>query len=291
MEYRQVEDRVIVTGLQDFDIKQTVECGQCFRYIKLTDYNYIIVAFGKVLKIVQMSNQIIFYHTKVEEFENIWIPYFDLEKDYDTIKQNLSAKDEILRNAVSYGAGIHILQQDVWECLISFIISQNKQIPHIKQVIQNISERFGEKICTLEDCDFYSFPNVEQLWVATEEEIRQCKAGFRAPYILDACQKVLSGEVNLTQLSSMSTEKAKNELLKIKGVGPKIADCVLLFAVGKHEVFPTDVWVKRVMEYFYFKEDTQIGKIHQFAADYFGSRAGFAQQYLFYYARDKKIGK
>lgn len=291
MYYEQIGDRVVVYGQQDFDIGETLECGQCFRYHKLTDKAYILIAHHKVIQVVQTDEQIVFYHTTKEEFEKIWIPYFDLDRDYGTIKQGFRNMDEHLENAVLYAPGIHILRQDPWECLISFIISQNKQIPHIRQVIHNLSERYGQILCTKDSCDYYSFPTAEELMKASESGIRACKAGFRAPYIVDACEKVLSKEVDLQYFPNLTTEEARQELLKIKGVGPKIADCVLLFSAGRYEVFPTDVWVKRVIECLYLKKEVRIQEIHRFAADYFGNLGGFAQQYLFYYARELKIGK
>lgn len=289
--YKQIKDRIILERIDSFDIEQILECGQCFRFYKIADHNYIIIAKQKVLKIVQTGDEIIFYPTSTKEFENLWIPYFDLDRDYDIIKRHLAKKDDHLAHAVDFAPGIRILQQEPWECLISFIISQNKQIPHIKQVVENISRMFGNSLCTIENCEYYSFPTVEELSTASEEEIRECKAGFRAPYIIDACNKVRGGEVNLESLVDLPYEKAKNELLKIKGVGPKIADCVLLFSIGKQEAFPIDVWVKRVMAYFYFKKDVSIIEIQKFAKEYFGDLAGLSQQYLFYYARQLRIGK
>lgn len=291
MIYKQIEDRIILEKTDDFDIEQILECGQCFRFYKVANKDYIIIVKKKVLRIIQTEDEVIFYPTNTEEFESLWIPYFDLNRDYDIIKRYLTKKDINLANAVKFAPGIRILQQEPWECLISFIISQNKQIPHIKQVVENICRRFGNYICTMEDCDYYSFPSVEELGRATEQDIRDCKAGFRAPYIIDACHKVKTKEVDLEKISDLSYEEAKKELLEIKGVGPKIADCVLLFSIGKQEAFPVDVWVKRVIENLYFDKDVSIKDIQKFAKEYFGDLAGLSQQYLFYYARQLRIGK
>ncbi|WP_058486089.1 DNA-3-methyladenine glycosylase family protein [Defluviitalea phaphyphila] len=291
MFYEQVENKVILKKIGSFDIEQTLECGQCFRFYKIAKHNYIVIAKKRVLNIVQNEDEIIFYPTSIKEFENLWIDYFDLKRDYDIIKQRLAKIDKYLFNAVKFAPGIRILNQDPWECLISFIISQNKQIPHIKKIVENISKRFGRPISSIENKEYYTFPTVEKLMLATEEDIRECKAGFRAPYIIDACIKIKNGEVNLENLKDLSYEKAKKELMKIKGVGPKIADCVLLFSIGKREAFPVDVWVKRVMEYFYFNQNVQLKDIQNFAKKYFGELAGYAQQYLFYYARELKLGK
>jgi len=275
----------------DFSLEETLECGQCFRFEKLEDNKYLVVANSKVIIIKQEGNELIFENIEDEKDEKVWKNYFDLDRDYKKIKDELSSTDKVLTDAINYKPGIRLLKQDVWECLISFIISQNKQIPHIKQVIKNISEAFGTNIGTYNDKVYYSFPTIEQLSKATEDQIRACKAGFRAPYIIDACAKINSGQIDIYNLESMETIKAKEELLKIKGVGNKISDCVALFSLSKHEVFPTDVWIKRVMEYFYMKEEAELKDIQKFAREQFGDYAGFAQQYLFYYARDKKIGK
>ncbi|ONI43097.1 hypothetical protein AN639_11330 [Candidatus Epulonipiscium fishelsonii] len=177
--------------------------------------------------------------------------------------------------------------------LISFIISQNNSIPQIKNCIENITKKFGEKLENVDsEIEYYSFPTAEELIKIPEEELRECKVGFRAPYIIDACKKVVEGEINLNEIFTMKTSIARNILMKIKGVGPKIADCVLLFAYGKMEVFPTDVWIKRVIEGLYFEgREQKLQDIQQFAKDYYGELAGYAQQYLFYYARENELFK
>lgn len=285
MKYIEENEKIIMTDFDSFNIEEILECGQCFRFEKLENMHYTIVANGKVLNIKQIENKVEFYPCNKEDFENIWINYFDLETDYNKIKDSLK-DDPIVKKAIEYAEGIRILNQEPFECLISFIISQNNRIPMIKQVIKNISEKYGEK-CE----ENYIFPTLEQLKKATPEELKLCKTGFRDKYILDAIQNIENGNVNLQNLFNLSSDLAKEELLKIKGVGTKVADCVLLFSLKKNDVFPTDVWVKRVMEYFYFNEqDTPIKQIHSFAKEKWGDLAGYAQQYLFYYARSEKIG-
>ncbi len=285
MKYIEENEKIIMTDFDSFNIEEILECGQCFRFEKLENMHYTIVANGKVLNIKQIENKVEFYPCNKEDFENIWINYFDLETDYNKIKDSLK-DDPIVKKAIEYAEGIRILNQEPFECLISFIISQNNRIPMIKQVIKNISEKYGIK-CG----ENYIFPTLEQLKKATSEELKLCKTGFRDKYILDAIQNIENGSVNLQNLFNLSSDLAKEELLKIKGVGTKVADCVLLFSLKKNDVFPTDVWVKRVMEYFYFNEqDTPIKQIHSFAKEKWGDLAGYAQQYLFYYARSEKIG-
>lgn len=284
MEYKFENNTVTLYNADSFDIGQILECGQCFRFAKIEDYKYRIIAMQKILYIEQIGKDIKFYPCTKEDFENIWIKYFDLNRNYSELK-NLLSNDDVLKNAINYASGIRILNQETWECLISFIISQNNRIPMIRQVVENISRKYGSCI----DLDFYSFPTLEQLSTANEEELRECKTGFRAKYILNVIQMVKSGEVPLNKFNTMTTKDIRDNLMKVKGVGPKIADCVLLFSQSRTEVFPTDVWIKRVMQHFYFKEETGIKEIHQYAYDKFGNLAGIAQQYLFNYARQEKI--
>lgn len=291
MKYIIDSNNIIINSCTDFDIEHILECGQCFRFYKNDNKDYIIIAYNKILRVTQNDKQIIFHDTTEEQFQSIWINYFDLDRDYSVIKTTLSKLDQYLQAAVSEKGGIRILQQDTWESLISFIISQNNHIRNIKRVIERLSNRYGTYIGEIDEIKYYSFPTVKQLSMATEEELRELKVGFRAPYIVNACHKVLDGEVNLKTLCSGNLQEAKKQLITIKGVGNKVADCVLLFGAMRYEVFPTDVWVKRIMEYYYFQEDTKIQVIDAFAKENYGDLAGFAQQYLFYYARDLQIGK
>ncbi len=285
MEYKQKDDKIIMTDFDSFNIKEILECGQCFRFTKLDENEYIIIAKNRVLNIKQNKDEVYFYPCDKKDFEQIWINYFDLNRDYAKIKELLS-NDKILKKAIDYAGGIRILNQQPWECLISFIISQNNRIPMIKQVIKNISEKYGEK-----SGDYYFFPDKHSLANADILALTECKTGFRAKYIIDAAQKINSNLINLESLRLLSSDEARQKLILIKGVGPKVADCTLLFSLGKTDVFPTDVWVKRVMEHFYFNgSDTPIKEIHNFAKNTWSNLSGFAQQYLFYYARSLKIG-
>lgn len=291
MRYTYEDGNVVLSDCNSFVISQILECGQCFRFNKLDEEDYIVTAFGKAVRIKEIEGNIVFFDTVIEDFENIWFDYFDLKRDYDSLKSTLGDNDIVLRDAVEFAPGIRILNQEFFECLISFIISQNNRIPMIKKVIKNISERYGNYIKTIEGEEYYSFPKVEQLLNATEAELMECRTGFRAKYIIDAVSKVASGEVNFDKFDHITTDMVRENLISIKGVGPKVADCVLLFSCKRGEVFPTDVWIKRVMSHFYFDDnDTPIKEIHKLADEKYGKHAGFAQQYLFNYARQFKIG-
>lgn len=291
-----MDNIVMLDHLDHFDIKQILESGQVFRYEQLSEHSYLLIAKQRLIKITQQpeATSVIFHHIHSGEIEEIWQPYFDLNTDYKEITRVLSQKDEFMAKAIAFGKGIRILKQDPWEMLISFIISQNKGIPHIRKCIEQISESFGTPIYEdyhQERCA-YAFPTPQQLAQASSEALRSCKVGFRAPYIIDACQKIITGEIVLSELYVMSREEAKEKLMTIKGVGPKVADCILLFAYGKAEVFPTDVWIKRVIEGVYFKgEEKKLEEIQQFASGYFGTLAGYAQQYIFYYGRENALFK
>lgn len=287
---------VMLDQLKHFNITQILESGQVFRFEKITEHSYLLNAKQKLIKITQQpdSSSALIYNTNVSELDEVWAPYFDIDTNYTEIVNELSSKDEHMAKAVEFGRGIRILHQDPWEMLISFIISQNKAIPHIKQCIRNISEQFGFPLEQMgsDDKNYYAFPTAKELSRATQEQLKACKVGFRAAYIMDACHKILNGDIILNDLYIMSVEEAREKLMTIKGVGPKIADCILLFAYGKTEVFPTDVWIKRVVEGIYFEgKEVKPREIQEFAQSYFGKLAGYAQQYLFYYGRENALFK
>ncbi len=319
------EDKnVIIEDAKDFDIEDIMECGQCFHFTRLDDKDYELMAYGKYLHIRQFEekadkknkgkakkdtvkidaskndtgcddkkncSRIILYNTSLEDYNEIWSKYFDMEVDYSDIKNKVLTFDDRLKEAITAKAGIRILKQDFFETLISFIISQNKQIPHIKQIVHTISERYGDKIVLPDERAVYTFPGVDRLYEVSEEELRECKVGFRAPYIRDAVCKVYNGEISEDKLKRMSFNEARDNLMTIKGVGEKVANCVLLYGLSFTNAFPVDVWMKRIMEYMYFGEDTKKEIIESFAYERYGEYAGYAQQYLFYYGREKGLGK
>ncbi len=283
MNYEQVGNDVILHNTNSFNICEILECGQCFRFFKLDALDYVIVAFSKVLRITQQGNTVKFHNTTTQDFENIWFDYFDLQRNYEEIKQRLCQDDEVMQKAVNFAGGIRILNQEIWECLISFIISQNNRIPMIKKAVNNLSVSYGNKICD----EYYSFPTIEQLLNKEPEQLKLCKTGFRAKYICDAVNKISNGEIKLNEFSKKQTPEIKTELMSINGVGPKVSDCVMLFSCKRHEVFPTDVWIKRIVYKLYFNDkDVSLKEIWNFSNEKFGELAGFAQQYLFYYARE-----
>ena len=275
----------------DFDLAQTLECGQCFHFVKLDENDYVLTAKGRVLHVSQQADTVTFYDTEEDEYVNVWKDYFDMDRDYSAIKKKLLEKDDKLKDAIESMWGVRILNQDFFETLISFIISQNKQIPHIKKIVADISAKFGTYKGTYGGADMYTFPTLEQLTNASEEDFKELKTGFRAPYIMDAIRRNMAGQFNEKELKNMDYDSCIKELMTIKGVGEKVANCVSLFGLGKKEAFPVDVWIKRIMETMYFDgEDTPKDKIAAFAKEQFGDLGGFAQQYLFYYGKTIKMG-
>lgn len=292
MDYKEVtykEDRIIIEKVKNFNIKQIVECGQCFRWEKISDYNYIGVAYGKVIEVLQEEENVTIFNSNEEDFKNIWIKYFDLERDYSTIKKVLST-DKILSESVKYGYGIRILNQEPFEMLISFIISARNSIPSIMKTIKKISEKFGTSI-EYKGKNYYSFPKLDEIKDATLDEIKETGASFRSKYIIDTIEKVNQGgsEYDLNFIEGLSDDECHNALQIFKGVGAKVADCIMLFSMGKTSAFPVDVWVKRAMIYYYKAEDGLLNKIRIFGREKFKELSGFAQQYLFYNARENKI--
>lgn len=285
-------NNIIVEKIEDFDLGQTMECGQCFHFVKLDENEYGLSAFGKMLHIKQQGSDITFYDTTQEDFDFTWRRYFDLDRDYGHIKEFLLKGDEKLNESIETMYGVRILNQDFFETLISFIISQNKQIPHIKKIVADISRKFGKKLGNIGEEEFYSFPTQEELMAATVEDLKELKTGFRAPYIYDAVHMLAGGEISEQDLRNMAIDECRNSLMKIKGVGMKVANCCMLFGLGKREAFPVDVWIKRIMEYMYFEGNkTDNIVIEKFATDKFGEYGGYAQQYLFYYGKTMAIGK
>lgn len=285
------KENTIIKNVKDFSIEQTLECGQCFNFEKISEMEYVVIARGRMLHIRQEKHDLLLYGTKQKEEVQLWIDYFDLERDYSKIKSYLAREDSSLQEAMKEKSGIRILNQEFYETLLSFIISQSKNISHIKQIVQTLSRRFGTPLGELNKKTYFSFPSVDILRGLTEEDFRECKTGFRAPYLVDAVLKLREGNLIEEQLRTFSVEEAGERLMSIRGVGIKVASCVLLYGLGHREAFPVDVWIKRIMEALYFKKEVPAKEIYSFAAERFGEYGGYAQQYLFYYGREHKIGK
>ena len=284
------EQTYIIKNQESFELKDIFECGQCFRWNENKDGSYTGVINKGVLNVEKQGEKIIFTGLLDGNIEGIVRFYFDLDRNYEEIKMQLSNIDKYLKISVEYGKGIRILNQDLWETIISFIISANNNIPRIKGIIERISKKYGTEI-EWKNEKYYIFPTPEQLGKATVEDLRSLGTGFRDIRIYETTHKVLTDEVNLENIDKKGTIEAREELLTLSGVGPKVADCILLFSTLKRfDVFPIDVWVRRVMNELYIKneDETKVSKkeIMQIANDKFGNLEGLAQQYLFYWKRE-----
>lgn len=271
----------------DFSLSQTLECGQCFRYQKDENECYTVISGQRVVTLGQVDDSIVFYGGSKDDVP-FWKEYFDGERNYWEIKQRLCKDDPIMAEAISFAPGIRLIKQEFFETLMSFILSQNNHIPRIRGLIQKLSQEFGTHI----KGELYSFPTAQQLADVTEETYRSLGCGFRGRYMVDAVEKVLSGQFSPEELVKLSTEELRQRLMSICGVGQKVADCILLFSFGRYEVFPMDVWINRVFSHVYCGgEKLSAKELQKLAAERFGEDAGFAQQYLFHYGREMKIGK
>lgn len=266
-------DGIILKNVNCLDIEISVFCGQAFRWKKNEKGFLVGTVKGKTAVIEKTEEGYFFHSCSEEEFREIWYDYFDLDTDYAEICEKISP-DESIKKAVKMYYGIRILKQEPWEALCSFIISQNNNIPRITGIIDRLCSMYGEK----NEKGEYSFPAYERLKGLTVEDLAPLRAGFRSKYILDAAEKLCNKELDLQKIYSITIDEGRNELMKIKGVGPKVAECTLLYGFSKKEAFPIDVWVKRILSELYPKGLPECIK---------GSE-GIAQQYLFHWRRNLK---
>ena len=281
----------LILKVQCFNLKYTLECGQCFRWNKVDENVYIGVIKDRVLKVGQNGDTLVIKSSNYDNLKAVITDYFDLDEDYSLTEKRISKIDENVKAAVNNTSGIRILNQDFFETLMSYIISANNNIPRISKSINLISEKYGKKV-VFENNDYYLFPTAKELKNVTEDDFKKCGVGFRARYLKHAVEDVLNNKINLDEILLLNTNQAKERLLKIMGVGPKVADCILLFSLKKREVFPIDVWVERVMTNLYFKDYGRALKkkeILDYARNNFKEDAGIVQQHLFYNVREGLI--
>lgn len=284
------EQRYILKNCNSFEPVHIFDCGQCFRWNREEDGSYTGIFKNNVLNVKKEIEDIIFEGVCDGDIEEVCKEYFDLNTDYEEIKAKLSNIDEYLKNSIEYGKGIRILNQDLWETIISFIISANNNIPRIKGIIERISKKYGNKII-YKGKDYYTFPDMNSLGKASVEDLRALGLGFRDKRIYETTRMFLDKEITLEELENeKDTDTLREKLITLSGVGGKVADCIMLFSLKKFDVFPIDVWVRRVMNELYIKEDDEnkVSKtlIQNLAKEKYNDLAGLAQQYLFYWKRD-----
>ncbi len=279
---------MIKLNVNFFNLKYTVECGQCFRW-KEENGVYIGILKDRVIKVRQVGDTIEIRSNNEEGLEELVRRYFALDEDYENIEKEIAKIDEHVLKAVNNTSGLRFLRQDFFETLISYIISANNNIPRISKSVNEISRRYGREV-ELDNEKYYLFPTPRELKDVTEKEYRECGVGFRDAYIFDTVKKINSGEIDIEKMQSMDTKSLKAELLKLKGVGPKVADCILLFSCSRKEVFPIDTWVEKVMKKLYFNNrEVSKKEIQKYADEHFGKNAGIVQQHLFYNIRENNI--
>ena len=280
----------ILEKQDSFDLKHIFECGQCFRWNENDDGSYTGVVKDGVINVKKQKETIIFTGICEYELKTFVRDYFDLDNNYNDIKTKLAKIDDFMQISTTFGQGIRILHQDLWECIISFIISANNNIPRIKKIIERISSQYGRKI-EFEGKEYYTFPTPEELSKASVEDLRSCGLGFRDKRVFSTTKMVLEKQVDLNEIKKLQdSQKIREELLKLDGVGPKVADCIMLFALKRFDVFPIDVWVRRVMNelYIHNENEEKVSKklLNELAEEKFLGIAGLAQQYLFYWKRE-----
>lgn len=278
----------VIENVRDFHPEHIFECGQCFRWNRQDDGSYTGTAMGRIVNIrlcpegdegeKACAGKVIIKNASPEDYEKIWRQYLDLDRDYGMIKQRLSAGDEVMENAVAAGRGIRILKQDLWETIVSFIISQNNNIPRIKGCIEKLSALAGERLEDYDGQAVYALPTVERLARLESDDLAPVRLGYRAPYLIKTARMV----------AEKGLPENYEEVSALCGVGPKVANCITLFGLHDLSSFPIDVWVRRVMNEMYGFEEKDVRGMAAFAAERFGELGGIAQQYLFYYIRSKK---
>lgn len=292
--------KVRLFGVKDFDVAKIFDCGQCFRFNPVLgsehEAEFSGIAMGRFISVAQDGEDITIYNSTEREFEEVWRHFLALDQDYRAIAADIASRSEnpALGRAIDYGNGIRILNQEPWEAVCSFIVSQNNNIPRIKKIIEAMAEKCGEAVYIPEELrghiaegmSPYAFPTSEALTELGVDGLFALKTGFRAKYIYDAAVKDMAGEIDYELLySSHSTAECIEHLCRIKGVGPKVASCALLFGLGRYDAFPVDVWIKKVIAKYFSSE------AEDFSPESLGAYAGIAQQYLFYYERYCVQGK
>ena len=303
--------KYIYEDVKDFNLDHIFDCGQCFRWSRQPDGSYTGIAMGKPVNVslkevpagegsgadvsaepdvcVSPRMDLVIDNCSADDFEKIWRSYLDLDRDYGAIKAALSESDEVMAKAISGGEGIRILRQELWETMVSFIISQNNNIPRIKGCIEKLARLFGEPAGEYGGVEYYNVPSPEVMAELTAEDLAPVRLGYRAPYLVETAKQVEAKggmDVVAAELAATGTPEEACEYLRgFQGVGPKVASCIALFGLGRLEAFPIDVWVRRVMNRLYGIEEKDIKGMNAYAAEHFGANGGIAQQYLFYYIR------
>jgi len=286
MKIVQEESRVIIKDVNNFNLIKTLKSGQTFRYYEVDDG--VIVITGNHACYMEMNNNDLVLECNEQEVE-IWIEFFNLNTNYDEIKEKIVKVNSLMSDVIKHSDGVRIIKQDAYESMLTFIISANNNMVRIKKSINQIAERFGDEISTIRGIKCYALPSCDILAKIDESELRKTGVGFRDKYLIELANKMVNFEIDIEQLKNLSAIELKANLMKVKGIGNKVADCVTLFGFNKFDVFPVDVWIERFMLEYFLKENKKYKKeeIEKKGKEIFDKYAGYAQQYIFYYCITK----
>ena len=269
---------VVIDNINNLDLDNTICCGQIFRYEKLEDNSYIVILKDRVVKLKYIDNKLYIDSNNMDNIENVIREYLDLDRDYISIIENIKKCDDVLGKYLDKSVGLKMIKQDPIECIISYIISQNNSVRNIKNSLDLISYKFGDKVIFL-DKEYYLFPSIDKLSKISLEEFRECKVGFRDRYLVDIISDIVENRLNVNYIFEMNSEDSLRYLMSFRGIGMKVASCILLFAYGKYDVYPIDTWVKKYMDTNYGIKDEK--KIKEFCKEKYGKYSGLAIQYMF----------
>lgn len=285
----QIGGDLIVEETEEFDVKKIFDCGQAFRFT--CDENGIIkgVAHGRVLEMSCEDNILRINDCSSSEFEEIWHRYFAFDEDYVAIVKLINS-DECMDSAIKRGRGIRLLKQDAWETMVSFILSQNSNIPRIRNMVESLCSRCGERILYKGE-EHRAFPSPKNILDCGRDSLSSLRLGYRDEYVYAAAKAVYEGDILFEAFADMDFQSARGKLMSVKGIGGKVADCILLFAMSRYEACPHDVWIRRIFSEKYNIENITEQKGYAFASEKWGRYAGIAQQFLFYAEREYNLKK
>ena len=269
---------VVIDNINNLDLDNTICCGQIFRYEKLEDDSYIVILKDRVVKLKYIDNKLYIDSNNMNNIENVIRKYLDLDRDYISIIENIKKCDDVLGKYLDKSIGLKMIKQDPIECIVSYIISQNNSVRNIKNSLDLISYKFGDKVMFL-DKEYYLFPSIDKLSKISLDEFRECKVGFRDRYLVDIINDIVENRLNVNYIFEMNSEDSLRYLMSFRGIGMKVASCILLFAYGKYDVYPIDTWVKKYMDTNYGIKDEK--KIKEFCKEKYGKYSGLAIQYMF----------
>ena len=269
---------VVIDNINNLDLDNTICCGQIFRYEKLEDDSYIVILKDRVVKLKYIDNKLYIDSNNMNNIENVIKEYLDLDRDYISIIENIKKCDDVLGKYLDRSIGLKMIKQDPIECIVSYIISQNNSVRNIKNSLDLISYKFGDKVMFL-DKEYYLFPSIDKLSKISLDEFRECKVGFRDRYLVDIISDIVENRLNVNYIFEMNSEDSLRYLMGFRGIGMKVASCILLFAYQKYDVYPIDTWVKKYMDTNYGIKDEK--KIKEFCKEKYGKYSGLAIQYMF----------